>query len=214
MHKWAALHARYGSVVRIAPDQLSYTTPAAWRDIYGVRGTSNKDAAAPSQMDKEELTFPGSSFEFFAPAKPMISLFPPGAINMPRTVPGEGAVIDGAYVPGGMTVGVAPYAAYRAERYWVDAGEFRPERWLEGGDGKGRYAGDMREVFKPFGYGPRNCVGQALAMVECRVVIARLFWRFEVEVLGGQDAWMGQKTFLSWEKPRLMVKVRSREARA
>ncbi|KAH6650517.1 cytochrome P450 [Chaetomium tenue] len=29
------LHARYGAVVRIAPNHLSFTSPRAWRDIYG-----------------------------------------------------------------------------------------------------------------------------------------------------------------------------------
>lgn len=33
----AALHARYGPVVRISPTQLSYTDPSAWRDIFGHR---------------------------------------------------------------------------------------------------------------------------------------------------------------------------------
>ncbi|RMJ29047.1 Cytochrome p450 [Aspergillus sp. HF37] len=31
------LHRKYGSVVRVAPDQLSYTTETAWRTIYGHR---------------------------------------------------------------------------------------------------------------------------------------------------------------------------------
>jgi cytochrome P450 len=30
-----ALHARYGPVVRIAPDELSFTSPDSWRQIYG-----------------------------------------------------------------------------------------------------------------------------------------------------------------------------------
>jgi hypothetical protein len=29
------LHDAYGSVVRIAPDELSYNSPEAWQDIYG-----------------------------------------------------------------------------------------------------------------------------------------------------------------------------------
>ncbi|KAI1673235.1 Cytochrome P450 [Pyrenophora tritici-repentis] len=33
----APLHDFYGSVVRIAPDELSFTDPAAWKDIYGRR---------------------------------------------------------------------------------------------------------------------------------------------------------------------------------
>jgi hypothetical protein len=29
------LHAKYGNVVRIGPNHLSFTDPAAWKDIYG-----------------------------------------------------------------------------------------------------------------------------------------------------------------------------------
>lgn len=31
------LHQKYGDVVRIAPNELSYTNPEAWNDIYGHR---------------------------------------------------------------------------------------------------------------------------------------------------------------------------------
>ncbi|KAF1998223.1 cytochrome P450 [Amniculicola lignicola CBS 123094] len=33
------LHRRYGDVVRIAPNQLSFITPSAWKDIYGQTAT-------------------------------------------------------------------------------------------------------------------------------------------------------------------------------
>ena len=33
-HQVKSLHERYGQVVRVAPDELSFTDPAAWRDIY------------------------------------------------------------------------------------------------------------------------------------------------------------------------------------
>ena len=33
----AKLHEKYGGVVRIAPDELSFITAEAWRDIYGNR---------------------------------------------------------------------------------------------------------------------------------------------------------------------------------
>ena len=33
-HEVNTLHERYGQVVRVAPDELSFTDPAAWRDIY------------------------------------------------------------------------------------------------------------------------------------------------------------------------------------
>ncbi|KAK1760281.1 cytochrome P450 [Echria macrotheca] len=36
------LHRRYGPVVRIAPNELSFGTPEAWRDIYGRKGEADE----------------------------------------------------------------------------------------------------------------------------------------------------------------------------
>jgi cytochrome P450 len=33
-HRVKVLHEKYGPIVRVAPDELSFTDPAAWRDIY------------------------------------------------------------------------------------------------------------------------------------------------------------------------------------
>ncbi|KAH8648613.1 cytochrome P450 [Xylariales sp. PMI_506] len=44
----AELHRKYGPVVRIAPNQLSFTDPSAWKDIYGRR----KSAIAPSGFEE------------------------------------------------------------------------------------------------------------------------------------------------------------------
>lgn len=35
-----ALHDKYGKIIRIAPDELSFSDPAAWEDIYSNRGGS------------------------------------------------------------------------------------------------------------------------------------------------------------------------------
>ncbi|PSN67771.1 isotrichodermin C-15 hydroxylase [Corynespora cassiicola Philippines] len=45
-----ALHARYGEVVRVAPNELSFMSPTAWDDIY-----SNRDGANPEAFRKSEL---------------------------------------------------------------------------------------------------------------------------------------------------------------
>lgn len=44
------LHARYGDVVRVAPNELSFMDPAAWDDIY-----SNRDGANPEAFRKSEI---------------------------------------------------------------------------------------------------------------------------------------------------------------
>ncbi len=123
---------------------------------------------------------------------------------MPRTVPPGGAIIDGRFVPGSSVVGIAQFAAYRSSNHFREPSRFAPERWMGGAE----FLSDQRDVFKPFSYGPRNCIGQNLAVLELRFVLARLLWRFNVHVMPGQDGWMRQRTFLSWEKPELMVQLR------
>jgi len=138
-----------------------------------------------------------------------LRLYPPGAINMPRVVPPGGAMVDGKYVPEGSVVGIAQYAAYRSATHWTDPLKFAPERWLSPEcEGVRQYVHDNRSVFKPFSFGPRNCVGQNLALAECKLVAARLFWRFgeNLYIIPGQEGWIdGQRTFLGWEKPSLRV---------
>jgi cytochrome P450 len=43
------LHEQYGEIVRIAPDELSYTNPIAWKEIYGHK----KSGQAELQKDKK-----------------------------------------------------------------------------------------------------------------------------------------------------------------
>ncbi|KAK3953247.1 cytochrome P450 [Pseudoneurospora amorphoporcata] len=42
-----AFHARYGPVVRISPDQLSFSDPQAWKDIYGHRSPGQPEFPKP-----------------------------------------------------------------------------------------------------------------------------------------------------------------------
>lgn len=48
-HKVLQLHERYGDVVRVAPGELSYCSPEAWKEIFGRRnnasGEIGKDSA-------------------------------------------------------------------------------------------------------------------------------------------------------------------------
>lgn len=37
-HRLTELHEKYGQVVRVAPDEISYTSDTAWKSIYGQRG--------------------------------------------------------------------------------------------------------------------------------------------------------------------------------
>ena len=54
-------------------------------------------------------------------------------------------------------------------RIWVRANEFLPERWLVE-PGHELYCG-IPGSWRPFEHGPRACIGQALSLVEIRVVL-------------------------------------------
>jgi cytochrome P450 len=49
-----ALHQRYGPVVRVAPDELAFSDPAAWRDIMGHRTGSAGGGGGAEDMLKYE----------------------------------------------------------------------------------------------------------------------------------------------------------------
>jgi cytochrome P450 len=138
-----------------------------------------------------------------------LRMYPPVPGNMPREVPSEGAIIDGRFVPGGTGVSVCQWASYRSERNFKDANHFHPERWL-GHDPQ--YANDQRDVFQPFSFGPRNCIGRNLAYMEMRLILARLIWNFEIELCKESEGWNLQKTFILWEKPELNVRLKLRTA--
>lgn len=45
---------------------------------------------------------------------------------------------------------------------------------------------DVKEyTFLPFIGGPRNCLGQYIAMLEAKIVISKIFYEYELEVFEG-----------------------------
>ena len=48
-------------------------------------------------------------------------------------------------------------------------------------------------VFRPFSTGPRDCIGKNLAYAEMRMIVSKLLYKFDFEVLPGQDGWMDQQ---------------------
>ncbi|KAL2045339.1 hypothetical protein N7G274_002422 [Stereocaulon virgatum] len=69
------------------------------------------------------------------------------------------------------------YAIHRDPNLWPDPDRFCPERWLvEKGDRLYPQQGN----FRPFEFGPRNCIGQELAMLELKLVLVMTIRGFEV----------------------------------
>ncbi|KAH8736553.1 cytochrome P450 [Ilyonectria robusta] len=138
-------------------------------------------------------------------------LYPPVAVTLPRVVPPWGATIDGLFVPGGTTVGVNHLATYHSEKNFCRAKDFLPERWLEDKQGPNKTQSDVKATFQPFSVGPRSCLGKNLAKAEMRLILARLLWRFDLELEGESEDWMkGQRIYGFWVKPSLMCRLSPR----
>lgn len=116
-----------------------------------------------------------------------LRIYPPIPAMLPRLVPEGGALINGHYVPGGVSakaiarlfvaidgflffqtgkltsvqvsVSVSLYSTFHASTNFQDPESFAPERWIPGPESI-PYAADNKEAFHPFSYGPYNCLGQ------------------------------------------------------
>ena len=86
-------------------------------------------------------------------------------------------------VPRRTIVLASQYVLHRDPRYWPQAEEFLPERWLDEAAQEAR----PKYAYFPFGGGPRVCVGESFAWAEGVLMLAVMAqnWRLE-EALPGK----------------------------
>lgn len=68
---------------------------------------------------------------------------------------------------------------HRNSKYWPDPSAFIPERHLANGIPDGLAGKDSREAWVAFSKGPRNCIGQELALIETKVILAMTIRSFD-----------------------------------
>lgn len=144
-----------------------------------------------------------------------LRLFPPVPIALPRSVPGDVAMeVCGLMIPPKTTVAVPHLSAYTSEANFHRAREYLPERWLAkeaGGSLPSPFLNDRRDVFKPFSFGPRDCIGRQLAYHEMRIIMAKLLFHFDLRLDESCNDWYNsQHIFGLWEKPTLKVYLSKR----
>lgn len=103
-----------------------------------------------------------------------LRLFPPAWVISRRSTQPD--MVGGYLLPEGTTVITSPYLLHRDARSWVDPSSFDPSRFL---DTDLR----LREVYLPFGVGPRQCIGRELALLEATLIVARVAQACDVEPL-------------------------------
>ncbi|KAH7407559.1 cytochrome P450 ClCP1 [Cadophora sp. MPI-SDFR-AT-0126] len=139
-------------------------------------------------------------------------LCPPIPDNMHREVPQGGAVIGGHMIPEGVTVGISCFSMFRSNDNFAFPDEFVPERWLRSsGDKYSRYTEDRHDAYHPFSVGVHGCLGQHLAWLELRVIMARLLWNFDLGLSRGTRPieWTSQKIFWAWEKDPMSINIKN-----
>lgn len=138
-----------------------------------------------------------------------LRLYPPlaGADQRLVAIP---TTISGYQLPAGTAVAVPQLASYHSAQNFHQPHAFRPERWLS--NCPPEFHNDNRDVHCPFSVGPRNCIGQALANAEMRLILCKMLWTFDLELLPGQEDWMSsQKTYVIWDKGPLWVRLKRAE---
>ena len=118
-----------------------------------------------------------------------LRMHPVGGQLVERVVPASGLTLaDGTTLPPGTIVGVNPWVIhYKEDVYGEKPYEFRPERWLRGGnedvaDFEARIR-KMKDADMTVGGGNRVCIGKALALVEVYKVVATVFGKYQVSQL-------------------------------
>ncbi|KAI0682135.1 cytochrome P450, partial [Cerioporus squamosus] len=106
-----------------------------------------------------------------------------------------------------------PWCLHRDPRNFSFPLSFWPERWLIAEKPSKADFVHNDGACIPFSYGPMNCAGKGLAMLEMRTVIAALLQRFEMRLREGWDPASFEreyKDYFTATRPELPVVLRVR----
>ncbi|KAG6356748.1 hypothetical protein INS49_014622 [Diaporthe citri] len=95
----------------------------------------------------------------------------------------------------GLLLWSTSFATHRMGAYWARPDEFLPERWLVRDEGDPLHP--RRNAWRPFELGPRNCIGQELAQVEVRAILAMTVRDLDIEPAypAGAPEALGEKAY-------------------
>ncbi|KAF7819983.1 cytokinin hydroxylase-like [Senna tora] len=124
-----------------------------------------------------------------------LRLYPPATV-LPRMA-FEDIVLGELHIPKGVSVWIPVLAIHHSKKLWgEDANDFNPNRFASKSFTPGR--------FMPFAAGPRNCVGQAFAMMEAKIILAMFISRFSFTI---SDNYQHAPVIVLTIKPKYGVQV-------
>ena len=92
-------------------------------------------------------------------------------------------------MPEGTQIRAQPFSIQRDARNFSNPLEFWPERWLIGDGFLPEPAGFVHNpnALLAFSWGPANCVGKNLALLEMRMIVCGIVQRFDLRFEDGWD---------------------------
>ncbi|MDT3395894.1 cytochrome P450 [Streptomyces sp. B1866] len=154
--------------------------------------------APPDAATAESLTYTKMVVDESLRMHPPIWIFPRAAVE-----PDE---LGGYDVDAGDSILLSPLVSHHNPRHWDNPLAFDPYRFTPQAV-KER----PRMAYLPFGSGPRQCVGNFMALLELRVIVAMINQRFRLSRVPGDSLQYGSPVISLRPVKDVMVTVRARE---
>ncbi|MQM15851.1 hypothetical protein Taro_048798 [Colocasia esculenta] len=124
--------------------------------------------------------------------KETMRLYPVAPLSAPHEATAD-CRVGGYHVPSGTRLLTNMWKLHRDPQVWgPDLEEFRPERFLAGGEAAGMDFRGKQFGYLPFGSGRRMCPGIHLALQMMQLMLTRLVHEFELDTPGGAPVDMGE----------------------
>ncbi|VAI51746.1 unnamed protein product [Triticum turgidum subsp. durum] len=113
---------------------------------------------------------------------------PPARFILPHAAAGEnGTVLDGFTVPKEVSVNFTLGDMAMDRKVWPDPTQFRPERFLPGGEGEDLDLTGSKEIkMMPFGAGRRMCPGIDVSLLHVNLLVATMVRAFQWSEVPGE----------------------------
>ncbi|XXG98644.1 hypothetical protein Hte_004971 [Hypoxylon texense] len=156
------------------------------------------DVAAAADLIRADPTLLNKMPYTIAVLRETLRLFPPVGGSIRQSPPGHFLTHPETgvrYPTHGFMLHSSASTLLRDPAYWPDADSFIPERFMSRDESDPLYP--IKNTWRPFEMGPRNCIGQELVSVEIRLILALTAREFEIESVYPADAptWMGHKAY-------------------
>lgn len=187
VHAWVGKVGRIGKLGKVVGLLMASTQTVPLTAVWMLHLVAN-DAKTRNRLVAElhamgvhstaDLTYSHLAEMRFADAvvKETLRLYPPFPLIQREAQ--ESDVLCGIRIAKGTPVYVVPWLVHRNPKYWPDADNFVPNRFLENSS-HGDAPNDW--LYLPFGRGARMCAGSKLALTELKVLLACAVLGYEVE---------------------------------